>query len=560
MVISNKFKLFLLVCIFLYQTSVCSKINEAEDFNPKYLSDYLSAVISYGNQNNEESVKYFNLSKVLIDEYKEYLKDYVFALVLNSQVEKAINQIELKKNQDNSNFFEADLLLLIDNFKKKKFRQNVALLSDLKRYQNQNNYNFIIYETLNSYNNLFLNKVSSNQKNNFGKLSSINEALQFCYLNSKESESKFINLINSDDGDYSRYLFFYLNYIINKNDLDSAKQISETIKDIGSSLLIAQTKNWIQSSKFDKIKEVFSCQNETDLLSEFFFLISNFLALEKNYEKSNFFAQISIYLNPKFYFNFTHLIENYLENEKFNNAKSLLKKFKKKDKIFYWFRLKKTFEIISLEQNSKESLKYIEEKFNNYNNPPINILLDMANIYKRNKQFKKSIKMYTSVLNKIDQSTNIYAEILYRRGGSYERIGDYSNSDKDLIQSLSIKPNDPYVMNYLAYGWLERNYKINEAIMMLEKAYKQKTNDPFIIDSVGWGYYLVDDFINAEKFLRKAIQLMPKDPIVNDHYGDVLWKLNRKIQAKYYWESAINSGEINEEIKSKISFKLLKGL
>ena len=560
MVISNKFKLFLLVCIFLYQTSVCSKTHEAEDFNPKYLSNYLSAIISYGNQNNEESVKYFNSSKALIGEYKEYLKDYVFALVLNSQIEKAINQIKLNKNKDNSNFFESYLLLLIDNFKKKKFKENEDLLNDLKRYQNQNNYNFIIYETLNSYNNLFLNKVSSNQKNNFGKLSSINEALQFCYLNSQESESKFINLINSDDGDYSRYLFFYLNYIINKNDLDSAKQISETIKDIGSSLLIAQTKNWIQNSKFDKIKEVFSCQNETDLLSEFFFLISNFLALEKNYEKSNFFAQIAIYLNPKFYFNFTHLIENYLENEKFSNAKSLLKKFKKKDKIFYWFRLKKTFEIISLEQNSKESLKYIEEKFNNYNNPPINILLDMANIYKRNKQFKKSIKMYTSVLNKIDQSTNIYAEILYRRGGSHERIGDYSNSDKDLIQSLLIRPNDPYVMNYLAYGWLERNYKINEAIVMLEKAYKQKTNDPFIIDSVGWGYYLVDDFINAEKFLRKAIQLMPKDPIVNDHYGDVLWKLNRKIQAKYYWESAINSGEINEEIKSKISFKLLKGL
>ena len=168
--------------------------------------------------------------------------------------------------------------------------------------------------------------------------------------------------------------------------------------------------------------------------------------------------------------------------------------------------------------------------------------------------------MYTSVLKELDQSTEIYAEILYRRGGSYERIGDYLNSDKDLIQSLSIRPNDPYVMNYLAYGWLERNLKINKAIAMLEKAYKQKTNDPFIIDSVGWGYYLINDFVNAEKFLRKAIQLMPKDPIVNDHYGDVLWKLNRKIQAKYYWESAFNSGEVNEELKSKILFKLLKGL
>ena len=558
--ISNKFKLFLLVCIFLYQTSVNSKTKEAEDFNPKYLSNYLSAIISYGNQNNEESVKYFNSSKVLVDEYKGYLKDYVFALVLNGEVQKAINQVKSKKNQNNSNFFEANLLLLIDNFKKKKFKQNVSLLSDLKRYQNQNNYHFIIYETLNSYNNLFLNKVSSNQKNNFGKLSRINEALQFCYLNSEESKSKFINLINSDDGDYSRYLFFYLNYIINKNDFDSAKQISTTIKDIGSSLLIAQTKIWIQSSKFDKIKEVFSCQNETDLLSEFFFLISNFLALEKNYEKSNFFAQISIYLNPKFYFNSVLLLENYFENEKFDIVKSLLKKFEKKDEIYYWFRLKKTYEIISLEKNSKESLKYIEGKFNIYKNPPINILLDMANIYKRNKQFKKSIKMYTSVLKELDQSTEIYAEILYRRGGSYERIGDYLNSDKDLIQSLSIRPNDPYVMNYLAYGWLERNLKINEAIAMLEKAYKQKTNDPFIIDSVGWGYYLINDFVNAEKFLRKAIQLMPKDPIVNDHYGDVLWKLNRKLQARYYWESALKFVEVDDELKNKIFSKLLKGL
>ena len=95
---------------------------------------------------------------------------------------------------------------------------------------------------------------------------------------------------------------------------------------------------------------------------------------------------------------------------------------------------------------------------------------------------------------------------------------------------------------------------------MLDRAYKQKKNDPFIIDSVGWGYYLTGDFINAEKFLRKAIQLMPRDPIVNDHYGDVLWKLNRKIQAKYYWQSVLNSKDSDKELKIKISKKLLEGL
>ena len=107
---------------------------------------------------------------------------------------------------------------------------------------------------------------------------------------------------------------------------------------------------------------------------------------------------------------------------------------------------------------------------------------------------------------------------------------------------------------------MERGYKIQDAISMLDKAYNQKKNDPFIIDSVGWGYYLIGDFVNAENFLRKAIEIMPNDPIVNDHYGDVLWKLNRKIQAKYYWQSVLDSEQSKNDMKKNVSKKLLKGL
>ena len=142
--------------------------------------------------------------------------------------------------------------------------------------------------------------------------------------------------------------------------------------------------------------------------------------------------------------------------------------------------------------------------------------------------------------------------------------GFVANADKikakGIEQIFCLSVNDPYVMNYLAYGWLDRNYKIEEAISMLEKAYQQKKDDPYIIDSVGWGYYLTKNFINAEKFLQRAIKLMPRDPIVNDHYGDVLWKLNRKIQARYYWKSAFESNYADDELKIKISGKLLNGL
>ncbi len=537
-----------------------SKTTDEKDFNPKYLSNYLSAKISYSNQNNEDSVKYFNSSKSIINKHEGYLKEYVFALVLNGEIQKAINQIKLNKDLASSDFFEADLLLLIGNFKNKKFKKNLELLNNIKRFQNQSRYNYIIYETLYSYNDLFLNKILKiNSNKNFGKLTIINNALQFCYLNKPETKSKFINLINSKEGDYSRYLFFYLNYIISNDEIDSAIQISQTIDEIGNNLLISQSKTWIKDSNYNKIKEIFSCQRESDLISEFFFLISNFYLINEDFEKSNFYLNLSNYLNPKFYFNLTHLVENYLENENYNIAKSLLNKFDKKDLVYYWYKLKKIAQIISKEQNSQQSLNYIEKKFNNYSDPSLKMLFDMGNIYKKNNEFKKSIKLYSLVLKKLDKSSDSYAEILYRRGGSHERVGDYLNSDKDLIKSLSMKPDDPYVMNYLAYGWLERNYKIDEAVAMLNKAYQKKKNDPYIIDSVGWGHYLIEDYVNAEKFLQKAIELMPKDPIVNDHYGDVLWKLNRKLQAKYYWESAFNSGEANDELKENISIKLLKG-
>ena len=118
-------------------------------------------------------------------------------------------------------------------------------------------------------------------------------------------------------------------------------------------------------------------------------------------------------------------------------------------------------------------------------------------------------------------------------------------SDKDLLKSLEISPEEPYVLNYLAYSWLERKYKINEAIEMLQRAYKLKKNDPYIIDSVGWGYYLIGDYIRAEKYLVKAVQFMPDDPIVNDHYAEILWKLNRKIQAKYFWENVLEMSRDN---------------
>ena len=553
----KKLKIILFLVFFIYQTPSFSKTTDERDFNPKYLSNYLSALIS---QNSKDSVSYFNSSKILINEHATFLEKYVKALTVSGQIQKSINIIKQNRGKENSKFFEAELLLLIDNFKKKKFNQNIKLLDKFQKYRDYGNFNYIIYEVLKSYNDLFLKKELNLNIKDFGKLSLINEAFQYCYLDKNETNSKFINLINSKDVNYSRYLYFYLNNLIKKNNFKSAIQLSNDINVLDSNLLIQQSKQWIDNSEFNNFGNLFSCQNEADILAEFFFLISNFYASDENYEQSIFYSNISNFLNPKFYFNLTHLISNYFEIKNYEKAKQLLKNFNKEEEIYYWYKTKKISQIISYEEDSDVALSYIENKFEDYSNPSIKILNDMANIYKRNKEFEKSIKYYSLLLKKLNKKSEAYADILYKRGSSYERLGDYQSSDNDLLKSLSIKPDDPYVLNYLGYGWLERDYKIQDAIAMLDKAYNQKKNDPFIIDSVGWGYYLIGDYINAENFLRKAIQLMPKDPIVNDHYGDVLWKLNKKIQAQYYWESAINSEDTENKTKENISKKLLKGL
>ena len=210
--------------------------------------------------------------------------------------------------------------------------------------------------------------------------------------------------------------------------------------------------------------------------------------------------------------------------------------------------------------DDSKAINYLQDKFRNFKDPSTKMIYDMANFYKNKKKYKIAIDYYSELLNKIESRSSIYADILYKRGGCLERIGKYTESDSDLLNALEFSPEDPYVLNYLGYSWLERGYKIEEAIKLLELAYNKKKNDPYIIDSIGWGYYLIGNYQKAETYLIKAVQLMPDDPIVNDHYGDILWKLNRKLQAKYFWRNTIKLDDVDEKLIKKISIKLLKGI
>ena len=367
-------------------------------------------------------------------------------------------------------------------------------------------------------------------------------------------------MINNQQGDYSRYIFFYINYLIENKKIDEARAVAEQLEYINSTLLLAQSKSWIDNNKFKEFNKIFKCNNHNDIVSEFLFLISNLYSSQDDFEKSNFYLNLSSYLNPKFTFNLSLVAENFYLNKEYDKVKTVLKNFNKDNEFYYWFRIKKETQIIIKEKGYEDGINFISSKFNKIDDPNLKIVFDVANFYKNSKKYEKAIDYYTQIISSLGNETDIKSDLLYRRGGSYERLGNYKKSDEDLLHSLIINPDDAYVLNYLAYSWLERDYKIDEAFKMLEKAYASRSNDPYIIDSIGWAYYLIDNYVEAEKYLKRAVELMPQDPTVNDHYGDILWKLNRKIQARYFWKNVLSLDDTDEEIRENVNIKMIEGL
>ena len=560
--ISKFFKLISIYSLTLCFQTICITNSLAQvDFDEKNIANYFSGSVSLNNNNNYQAVKFFNSTKNLKNTHENFNRNYIISLVLNGKVSKSVSELKSTSEQKYSNFFNLNLILILEEIKRNNFDKAKAKLINLEKFEQDGKLEFVLYRTIKRYTELFLNKkTSKNDINELGNIGEITNAFEKCYLGEMDTEKSFINLINSDDGDFSRYLFFYVNYLISNEKFELAKKHVLKVNFLNSNLITAQTKQWILEENYKDFSKIFSCKNHNHLISEFLYLIANLYSSEGYYMESNFYLNLSHYMNPRFNFNLSLLLDNYLEINKIKEAKEIINKFKEKNESYYWYGLKQQANIISDKEGEKKAFEFIKSKFNKINNPNIKLKYDLANFAKNSKLYEISIKYYSEILKELDNQSNLYAKILYRRGGSYERIGNYKKADDDLLNSLNINSNDPYVMNYLGYSWLERNINIKEAFILLEKANKKKKDDPYITDSIGWAYYLTGNFNKAEKFLRKAVLLMPNDPIVNDHYGDILWKLNRKIEARYFWKSVLKLEETEAEMRNKIKQKLIIGL
>ena len=188
-------KLFLILCIF-YQSPLYSKSVSFNNFNSKDLSNYFSGIIAFENKNNFKALKFFNSSKILINNHDPYLERYVTTLVLEKKVNEAINVIKKNEGKKNTNFFDAYLLLILDSLKKNDFEKAYLDINEAFIFAKQDRFNSAILETLQQYIYVFKEKKLIDGNKKYGSLSLISETFQRCYLDDPKTENYFLNLIN----------------------------------------------------------------------------------------------------------------------------------------------------------------------------------------------------------------------------------------------------------------------------------------------------------------------------------------------------------------------------
>jgi tetratricopeptide (TPR) repeat protein len=183
----------------------------------------------------------------------------------------------------------------------------------------------------------------------------------------------------------------------------------------------------------------------------------------------------------------------------------------------------------------------------------------LGNVMRGRKQFADCADVYSKGIDTIANPERPHWTIFYFRGICYERSKQWPKAEPDMKKSLELYPDQPLVLNYLGYSWVDQGVNLDEGMRMIQRAVEQRADDGYIVDSLGWAYYRIGNFDEAVKHLEHAVELKPEDPTINDHLGDAYWKVGRVLEARFQWSHARDLKPEPEEL-AKIEEKLKSGL
>ncbi|MEO0362841.1 MAG: tetratricopeptide repeat protein, partial [Pseudomonadota bacterium] len=183
----------------------------------------------------------------------------------------------------------------------------------------------------------------------------------------------------------------------------------------------------------------------------------------------------------------------------------------------------------------------------------------LGDLLRRTERFDEAAEAYDAAVKLMEAADRPNWVLYYQRGIAYERSDQWPKAEADFFRALELRDDQPLVLNYLGYSWLEMGVNLDRALDMIRKAVSQRPDDGYIVDSLGWAHYLLNDFPAAVRELERAVELRPIDPVINDHLGDALWRVGRKREAEFQWRRALSFDPEKDEVK-RIRRKIAVGL
>jgi tetratricopeptide (TPR) repeat protein len=306
--------------------------------------------------------------------------------------------------------------------------------------------------------------------------------------------------------------------------------------------------------QLDKKKRVTSViSSEEDGISEIFYTAANFLMQDNVRLPAIIYLRYAEYLRQDFYITDYLLAQVFEADKYYDGALESYGRIPSRHALYQRARLQMAwvYEKMGDVDKTIEAMKKLSREFPK--NEEVNGAL--GDVLRMNSRFEEAAQAYSKYLDGVETLEERHWSIFYTRGISYEQAKQWKRAEADFLKALELRPDQPQVLNYLAYSWIDKGLNFDEARKMLERAVELRPNDGYIIDSLGWALFKIGDTSKAVEYLERAVLLQTNDWAINDHLGDAYWAIGRNNEAKFQWRHALSLNP-DEKPAQKIRAKI----
>lgn len=292
-------------------------------------------------------------------------------------------------------------------------------------------------------------------------------------------------------------------------------------------------------------------------LAEVFYGLGEALTGEGGVSLGTIYLQLALNAKPDHAFALAAMASAQETARRFEDAIATYERIPKGSPLQSAIDIRTAFNLNSLDR--VDEAKALLEQLAKKDPKDVRPLEALGNILRGRKQYAEAVTHLTKAIQMLGKPDSRHWGYFYARGTAYERMKNWPAAETDLKKAMQLAPDQPLVLNYLGYSWIDQGRNMKEGTKLIEKAVQLKPDDGYIVDSLGWAHYKQGNFKEAVRYLERAVEIRPEDPTLNDHLGDAFWQVGREREAKFQWGQALSLNPEPEDV-DKIKAKLERGL